>query len=328
MIDFRVEQLHAQRDAVLFGERYQWSESFRAVRPSFFIALTATTARKANHVRNLRRCGEGNRFFIARNQPGVVLDPVESIREPILWMGYRGVPHRANQAVSPRDLPVLRLEKVDALHAELTAHLAHVIEAELAPRPAGSGEIQPARFDDATGWRSCGDWLLRVCCANKHSANAGRSRGRQEFSAIHCVLSGLTAECAERLIQVSIEAFGPTTSPEFGLIEGKGFRPPRSIRSPLIWRFSPNPSLFPDSACRPKGSNLPVPARTPFTRTERHEQSELDRHSRHRRLLPAAGGDRLVGCEAREKRLCRLLPRLERCGLVGGWSESLRLKHR
>src|SRR5689334_25337232 len=103
MIDFRVEQLHAQRDAVLFGERYQWSECFRAVRLSFFIALTATTARKANHVRNLRRCGEGNRFFIARNQPGVVPDAVESIREPFHWLRYRGVTHRADPDVSPGD---------------------------------------------------------------------------------------------------------------------------------------------------------------------------------------------------------------------------------
>ena len=73
----------------------------------------------------------------------MVLDAIESVSETILGMRDGGVSHRAHETVARRYGPVVGFEQVDPLHAEVAAHLAHLVEREFSPRPARGGQLEP-----------------------------------------------------------------------------------------------------------------------------------------------------------------------------------------
>src|SRR5687768_14267975 len=113
MIDPGVEKLHAYPHTMSRGGGHECRQTARTRVESLLIAQAVAISREADEVRNPGSRGEWQCSLIGRNQPCVVLDPVETAREPAARVGNCRVSHCAGKAVAPRDGPFIGLQQLD-----------------------------------------------------------------------------------------------------------------------------------------------------------------------------------------------------------------------
>src|SRR5688500_6195629 len=113
MIDPGVEKLHAYPHTMSRGGGRERRQTARTRVESLLIAQAVAISGEADQVRNPGGGGEWQCSLIGRNQPCMVLDPIEPAREPAERVGNCRVTQCAGRAVAPRDGPFIGLQQLD-----------------------------------------------------------------------------------------------------------------------------------------------------------------------------------------------------------------------
>src|SRR2546423_521881 len=103
VIDFAVEQLEADVDAVIFGDFLEAIEASNGVFSALFVRHARAISRKRDDVGHAGFSGDGDIFAKSFFDLGLIFDAVLSMRN----ISTSRVAHAANQAIAPRDFPLI-----------------------------------------------------------------------------------------------------------------------------------------------------------------------------------------------------------------------------
>jgi hypothetical protein len=94
-------------------------------------------AEHGNQIRHTGLCGQRDGGFELRQQHGMVGGIIESgLNE---GLAPRGIAHRAGHAGIARDLPLIGVQKIDAVIADLFGTPAQIRQGDILRRPARDG---------------------------------------------------------------------------------------------------------------------------------------------------------------------------------------------
>ena len=140
VIHLRVEQLHADRDAVALGRREERTKAARAdLQPLLIVFARRGSRRSRMRFGTPDAAANGIARSYAGNEPGVMLHAVEPARQARLGFRHRRVSHRTAQAVLLRDRPLVALEQLQRIETELAGHLRQLLDRQLAVGPPADG---------------------------------------------------------------------------------------------------------------------------------------------------------------------------------------------
>src|SRR3989442_7972469 len=101
MIDLAVQQLHTDRDAVVFGERRDAAQTSHACLDALRISTSLPIAEHGNQIRDALLSRERQRALELANQEVVICRVIEAAGDEIV--PDRGVTHRADEPTVPDD---------------------------------------------------------------------------------------------------------------------------------------------------------------------------------------------------------------------------------
>src|SRR6185503_11182442 len=140
-----VEELDADRDAVLFTERFHAIQALDAIGNGLAVTHAATIAEEGDDVRHLHRRGLRDLLLEALYDRVVIGLDVHAVRD----RSAAGVSHRANEAVVADHGPVRFFEQVDGGESHVSHGLAEVGHRDALVAPAGDRLLEPAFRDRA-----------------------------------------------------------------------------------------------------------------------------------------------------------------------------------
>jgi hypothetical protein len=123
VIDFAVEKLHANCDAVVLGDFFNAIQTRDGVFRAFVVGHAVAVSGEGDDVRNAGFGGERNEFAKAFFNSGVIFDAVHGAGN----FAATGVGHAADEAISARHVVFLWIEKVDALQTDLSSVGAELV---------------------------------------------------------------------------------------------------------------------------------------------------------------------------------------------------------
>src|SRR3982074_782707 len=117
VVDLAVEQLDANRYAMIFADFLQTVQSRDRILRTLLVRHARAIPRECNHVGNAEF--RGNRYVLAERflDLGMIFDAIERARD----VSAARVTHAANQPVAAWNLPFFHLQKVNSLEADLSA---------------------------------------------------------------------------------------------------------------------------------------------------------------------------------------------------------------
>ena len=167
VVDLAVQQLDADRDAVILGDLLDAVEAGDAVGGRLLVAHAAPVAEERDDVGHLHRRGARDRRARSSDDRVVVGRDVQAVAD----RAAAGVAHRADEAVLARDRPVRLLEQIDRGQPHVRDRAA-----ELGQRDASYGQRDTDCFSRPF-------LTLRVCNADASSGVEGSTALRSAASA-------------------------------------------------------------------------------------------------------------------------------------------------
>jgi hypothetical protein len=143
VVHLAVEELHADRHAVVFRDPFHTIEPLDAVDGGFFVAHAAPVAEERDHVRHALGFGSRDEPFEVCHD-GVVIGPdVQAVGD----RAATGVPHRAHEPELTHHGPVGLLEQVDRRQADVRRGATEIRQRHGAVGPARHRLLDSAAFD-------------------------------------------------------------------------------------------------------------------------------------------------------------------------------------
>ena len=171
VVALAVEELHADGDAVVFGDGFDSLEADDGVAGALFVGHAFAVAGEGDDVGDFGLGGEGDVFAEAGFDVGVVLDSVETFF--FNFAAVRRSPWRCRRGRSGRGFRITGLEEIDAFEADLCGVGAEVVERDFLIAPAGDGLV-----DVVAAWRGRSGCGLRGGCSLRRCERvAGEERG-------------------------------------------------------------------------------------------------------------------------------------------------------
>src|SRR5947208_1509747 len=142
VIDLAVQELEADRDALLFRLRLDRVEPHHTVVDRLPIALAAPVAEHRDHIRNAVARGQGNGLLQLPQQHRVVRSIVETRRNEVAARGR--IAHGAHEARLAHRVPVLGAQQIDRGEPHAAGRASELGQGDLAIGPARDGLPQPS----------------------------------------------------------------------------------------------------------------------------------------------------------------------------------------
>src|SRR5258708_4010417 len=133
VVDFTVEQLDADGDAVVLGDFFDTIEAGNGVLGAFFVGHTFAVAGESDDVGHAGLGGERNVFAKTFFDSGVIFEAIHGAFD----LTPAGVTHAADQIISPGNFKFVRIQEVDGFQTDLGAVGAKLVEPDFLIAPAG-----------------------------------------------------------------------------------------------------------------------------------------------------------------------------------------------
>jgi hypothetical protein len=135
VVDLAVEELDADRDAVVLGDFLDAVETGNSVLGAFVVGHAFAIAGKSDDVGDAGLGGERNVFAETFLDLGVIFDAVHGAAN----FAAATVTHAADQAIPRGHFEFVGIEEVDALQTDLGGIGAELVEGNFLITPAGNG---------------------------------------------------------------------------------------------------------------------------------------------------------------------------------------------
>ncbi len=139
MIHFAVQQLQAQRDALILSHRRQLTQANRTVFLGFFVGHSTPVAGHHDYIGRLGRRGPFDILPGLADQLLVILLAVETHGDR-----HRTRRHGGYQPILLHCRPIRMIEQIDALQSHANGILAQIVQAHLVVAPAAHRLLYPA----------------------------------------------------------------------------------------------------------------------------------------------------------------------------------------
>ena len=135
VVDFTVEELDADGDAVVLGDFLDAVQAGDGVFGALVVGHGFAIAGEGDDVGDAGLGGQGNVFAKTFLDPGVVFRAVHGAFD----FAAAGVTHAADQAIARGYLKFVGIEQIDALQTDLSGVGAKFVERNFLITPAGNG---------------------------------------------------------------------------------------------------------------------------------------------------------------------------------------------
>src|SRR5258708_26284016 len=135
VVELAVEELHADGDAVVFGDFFDAIEADDGVLGAFFVGHAAAISGERDDVGDAGFGGERNVFAEAFFNFGVIFGAVHGADN----FASAGVTHAADQAIARGYIEFVGIQQVDGLQTDLGGVGTKLVERNLLVTPAGNG---------------------------------------------------------------------------------------------------------------------------------------------------------------------------------------------